>query len=227
MDKVVKQFLESAVAYAAGEAAPSRELIAEVSELSLPRIIRPSDARDALWRILSFPERGRALAVLNAVDLILEIIPSWSTYMAVQEFRLAAVEEIHKERWADGLSETAFSKICSFHDAAVDNRLNGWALTSLATLLVHEAENIAGYLSSLRMDFSVFEAMDGEVERVVAILTEFPLVLTALAKGEEKSFKVLPATLVSVLATMFADERFTDEQTAAAIQAADRWLTKK
>jgi hypothetical protein len=227
MEKLVKQFLDSAVAYAAGEEAPPRDLIGEVSELPLPRILNPANARDALWQILSYPERARALAILNAVDLIIEIVPSWTAYMAVQDIRLAAVEEVHKERWADGLSEIAFNKICSFHDAPVDGRLNGWALTSLATLLVHEAETIAGYLSSLRMDFSALEATDGEVERIMAILTEFSVVQAALAKGEDKSFKVLPATIVSVLATMFADEKYTTEQTTAAIQAADRWLTHK
>lgn len=227
MDKSVKQFFESVVACAAGEEAPSRELIGEVSELPPPRVHNPADVRDALWQIFSYPERARALAILNAVDLMIEIIPSWTTYMSVQEMRLVAVDEVHKERWADGLSEIAFGRICRFHDASVGGRVNGWALTSLATLLVHEADNIAGYLSSLRMDFAALGANDVEVERVLAILTEFPVVLSALAAGENKNFKVLPATLVSVLATMFADEKFTDQQTTAAIEAADHWLTHK
>ncbi len=226
MDKQVKQFLESAVGWAAGEDAPSRELVGEVGELPFPRIPKPEEAREYLWRILSYPERGRALAILNALDLIIELIPSWTAYIHVQDLRLAAVEEVHLERWADGLSEAAFHRICRFHDTSVDGRLNGWALTSLAALLIHEGDSIAGYLSSLRIDFTALEATPGEIERIIAILTEFPLVLAALSKGEHKSFKILPATLIVTLATMFADERFTEEQTAAAILAADRWLTQ-
>ena len=226
MDKQVKQFLESAVGWAAGGDAPTRDLVGIVSELSVPRISKPEEARDYLWQILSYPERGRALAMLNAVDLVIEIIPSWTAYINVQDLRLAAVEEVHLERWANGLSEAAFNRICRFHDTSVDGRLNGWALTALAALLIHEGENVAGYISSLRMDFTALEATDGEVERIIAILAEYPVVLAALAKGEHKTFKVLPATLIVTLATMFADDRFTEEQTGAAILAADKWLTQ-
>ncbi len=227
MDKRVKQFLECTVAHAQGGDVPPRDLIGEVAELEAPLLPKPSDAREYLWKILSFPERGRALAILNAVDLVEEFLPSWTAYTDVRDLRLAAVEQVHLERWADGLGEWAFGKICRFHDAGVDERLNGWALTALATLLVHDNEQIAGYVSSLRLDLTQLDATDGEIERVISIVTEFPLVHKALKEGEHKSFSVLPGTLIAVLATMLADQDNTKEQIDSAIKAADRWLSQK
>ncbi len=227
MDKRVKQFLEYAVAYAQGGYMPPRELIGEVAELESPLLPNPADAREYLWKILSYPERGRVLAVLNAVDMIEEFVPSWSAYTDERDLRLASVEQVHLERWADGLGEWAFGKICRFHDAGVDERLNGWALTSLATLLVHDTGQIAGYVSSIRLDLTQLDATDGEIERVVSIITEFPLVHKALQSGEHKSFSVLPGTIVAVLSTMLANQDCNKEQIDAAIHAADRWLSQK
>lgn len=227
MDKRVKAFLDGLVVYAKGGDIPPRDLIGEVAELQNPFDHKPQDARIHLWQILSFPLRGRALAVLNAVDLLTEIIPSWTAYSATQDLRLAAVEEVHLERWANGLGEYAFSRICHFHDAGVDQRLNGWALTSLATLLAYDNEHIAPYVSSLRLDLTSLGATEGEIERVSLIVTEFPVVLKTLAEGGHKSFKVLPGTLVAALSTMLADEQYSEEQTAAAIRAADRWQSQQ
>ena len=78
MDKRVKQFLEYTVVYAQGGDVPPRDLIGEVAELEAPLLPKPADAREYLWKILSYPERGRALAILNAVDLIEEFLPSWT-----------------------------------------------------------------------------------------------------------------------------------------------------
>lgn len=227
MDKRVKLLLQHAVDYAKGEAVPPRDLIGQVAELDAPLLPNPADAREFLWQILSYPERGRALAILNAVELLGEFIPSWTAYTHVQDLRLAAVEQVHLERWADGLSEWPFSVICRFHDAGVDERMNGWALTALATLLVHDSEQIAGYVSSLRLDLTQLGATEGEIERVVSIVTEFPLVHSALQNGEYKNFKVLPGTIVAALATMLAAEGNTKEQIEAAVKAADRWLSQK
>ncbi len=227
MDKRVKSFLEGLIVYAQGGDAPARDLIGEVAELENPLDNRPHEAREYLWQILSYPLRGRALAVLNAVDLLMEMIPSWTAYATAQDLRLAAVDEVHLERWANGLSEYAFSRICHFHDAGVDQRLNGWALTSLATLLAYDSEHVAPYVSSLRLDLTGLGATEGEIERVSLIVTEFPLVLSTLSHGEHKSFKVLPGTLAAALSTMLADETYSEEQTIAAIRAADRWQSQK
>lgn len=227
MDKRVRQFLECAVEYAQNGVMPQRDLIGEVSELPVPRVPKLSEAREYLWKILSYPERGRALAVLNAVDLLIEIVPSWTAYTDMQDLRLAAVEELHLEKWANGLGEWAFGRICRFHDEGVDGRLNGWALTAFATLLVYDSEHVAGYLSSLRMDLTELGATEGEIERVISIATEFPLVHQALRSGEYKSFAVLPGTIIAALATILATEENTPEQIAAAIKAADRWLSQK
>ncbi|NUO20095.1 hypothetical protein HUU59_11655 [bacterium] len=226
MDKRVKRFLECAVQYAQGGEMPPRDLIGEVAELPAPLLPNPADARDYLWRILSYPERGRALAVLNAVDVLEEFVPSWTAYTDVRDFRLAAVEEVHLEHWADGLSEFSFGRVCRFHDVVVDERLNGWALTAFATLLCHDKESVAGYVSSLRLDLSQLGATDGEIERVVSIVTEYPVVYGELSEGRNKQFKILPGTLIAVLASMLANQEITKEQTAAAIGAADRWLGK-
>ncbi len=227
MDKRVKQFLEASVVCAQGGEAPPRDLIGEVAELTPPLLPKPADAREYLWKILSYPERGRALAILNAVDLIEEFLPSWTSYTDVRDLRLAAVEQVHLERWADGLGEWAFGKICRFHDVGVDERLNGWALTALATLLAYDNEQVAAYVSSIRLDLTQLEATDGEIERVVSIVTEFPLVHKALREGEHKSFSVLPGTIVAALSTMLADQDNRKEQIESAIKAADRWLSQK
>lgn len=227
MDKWVKQLLEDAVTCAQGGDAPPRDLIGVVAELTPPLLPKPADAREYLWKILSYPERGRALAILNAVDLVEEFLPSWTAYTDVRDLRLAAVEQVHLERWADGLGEWAFGRICRFHDAGVDERLNGWALTALATLLAYDNEQVAAYVSSVRLDLTQLDATDGEIERIVSIVTEFPLVHKALKDGEHKSFSVLPGTIVAALATMLADQDNRKEQIESAIKAADRWLSQK
>lgn len=225
MDKRVKSVLQSSADWAAGGEAPSREMLSEVLALEPPRIEKPSEARDYLWSMLSYPERGRALAVLHAVNLLEELFPSWTTDIPEQDLRLRTVEEVHLERWACGLSETAFKKICSFHDEAVRGGLNGWALTGLAALLVRVSDQLPAYLSGLRLDLTSLGATDEEIERVCAVVGEFPLVFEALARAEHKSFRVLPATAVIALSALFADGRFDDEHITASIHAADKWVT--
>ncbi|MBK6765441.1 MAG: hypothetical protein IPG71_03695 [bacterium] len=226
MEKRVKQLLDDAVDYAAGGEMPARNLIVEVSELPALRISKPEEAREHLWKILAHPLRGRALAVLNAVDLLIEIVPSWTAYTHAQDDRLAAVEAVHLEQWADGLSEWSFGRICRFHDGGVDGRLNGWALTSFATLLAYESDSLAGYLSSVRMDLTQLEATDGEIERIISILTEYPLVYAAILAGDVKSFAVSPGAMLAALASTMTNQELSKEQICAAIDAADRWLRR-
>lgn len=226
MDKRVKQLLDGAVVYAEGGDMPARNLIVEVSELPVPRIERPEEAREPLWKILAQPERGRALAVLNAVDLLIEIVPSWTAYTNAQDDRLAAVEAVHLEHWAEGLSEYAFSRICRFHDEGVDRRLNGWALTAFAVLLAYDSDSLAGYLSSVRMDLTQLEATDGEIERIISILTEYPVVYHALCDGQAKSFAVSPGAVLAALVSVITNQQLSKEQIDTALKAADRWLCK-
>lgn len=227
MNKTIRAVFEGAAAWAAGGERPSRDALTAVLELEPPRISKTSEARDLLWEILSHPERGRSLAILRAVGLLTELFPSWSEEISEQDLRLRSVEEIHLERWACGLGEYSFGRLCTFHDATVSGGLNGWALTALATLLARDNEQLPTYLAGLRLDLTSLGATDDEIERVSSIVSEYPVVFDALARGQAKGFRVLPATLVAALATIHADDRFEDEHRIAAIHAADKWISGK
>ncbi|MBK6910904.1 MAG: hypothetical protein IPH10_08250 [bacterium] len=224
MQKIVREFLGACADWAAGGAVPPRALAVAVAELEPPRISQPAAARDYLWRILSYPERGRALAMINAVNLLGELFPSWTDNVSRQDHALRAVEEIHLERWSEGLTVYAFQRVCAFHDAGVDGRLNGWALTALATLLCAADDDAASYISSLLLDLTALEVTEGEGARLTGIITEFPTVYTQLARGEHDHYRVLPGTVVAALAHLLADAEFDPEHRAAAIAAADGWL---
>jgi len=223
MDKSVRQFFAAAANWSAGGDTPPRDLIGAVAALEPPRIEHPAEARDELWRILSYPERGRALAVLNAVDLLVELFPSWVTEIEEQDRALRAVEEVHLERWAEGLSESAFQRLCAHHDARVDNRLNGWALTALATLLCRQDGDAAVFISELQLDLAALEVTEGEQARLTGIVTEFPTVYARIAAGEHDRYKVIPGSIIAALAHLLAESQ-NQEQISGAIAAADRWL---
>ena len=220
-------FVEVARDWAAGGNAPTPAHEAWLRELPVRRIREPKAARAALWEVLSYPERGRAIAWLDRTGLLEEIFPIWYGEARLRELRLKAVEEVHLERWAKGLSKLALNRLNKYMDQRIDNQLNGWALASLATLLLESNGYTERYGERLNEELRELGATDNERMRVLTAVIENPFLQVAFARESEYAEqKFSPTTIVAVLATLFADERATSEQRAQAMRLADRMLTK-
>lgn len=221
------RFVELARDWAAGGQPPADRHEEWLRSLPRRRIRRPDTAREALWEILSVPERGRALSWLDKVGLLEEIIPIWYGDPALRARHLQAVEEVHLERWAQGLSKRALQKLNAIMDQRVDGRLSGWGLTALATLLLESNGYTERYHERLNEELRELGATDGERMRVLTAIIEYPYLHIAFTKdGEYAESNFSPTTIVAALSTQFADENVTDEQRRRAVHLADRMLTK-
>src|SRR5512141_1339624 len=100
-------FVELAHEWAAGGSAPEYRYERCLADLPRPLFPDPIAAREALWGLLSYPERGRALAWLDKMGILEEMIPAWGGNAVRRALRLSAVEEVHRERWAAGMDSLA------------------------------------------------------------------------------------------------------------------------
>jgi hypothetical protein len=219
-------FVELVHAWAAGEAAPTAEQEQWLSRMDRPVIIRPADARTALWGCLSYPERGRSLAWLDRYGLLDELIPSWSGDSHRQGLRIQAVEEVHLEHWSRNLSKTSFDWLCVYMDQKVDGRLGGWALTGLAALLLSGDEPAGNFASRVAADLKALGASAGERERVVMAIREYPGLYDAIMSGQLPKNSCSPTAVIATISTVFVIPRISTELCDRASQFADKLLLK-
>lgn len=219
-------FVELAHSWAAGGMVPSTEHETWLNRLSRPRITKPADARNALWGVLSYPERGRALVWLNRFELLNELLSSWEGNEARQSLRLRAVDEVHLERWAQGLTKIAFDWLCVYMDQRADGKLGGWALTGLATLLLTGDEETESWALRIEKDLLSFGAKPGETGRVVTAVREFPLLYDAILSGHALRRTISPTAIIATLSTLFAEPCHSDEIRIRGMQFADQLLLR-
>ena len=219
-------FVELAHAWAAGGPAPTPEHETWLRELPRPLISKPASARAALWGVLSFPERARSLAWLDRAGLLEEIIPSWSGDYFRQSLRLQAVDEVHLERWADGLSASAFDWLCVYQDQKADDRLGGWGLTGLSTLLLSGDEPAAAWALRVSKDLKALGAATGEIERVVTAIHEYPEFYEAIAANVPPARAISPTAIVATLATLMIIPEIPAETQARGTRFADSLLLR-
>jgi len=219
-------FVELARNWASGGEPPTKQNEAWLQSLPRRRIRQPEMARDALWGVLSAPERGRALAWLDKMGLIEELIPIWLGDAKLRALRLRAVEEVHRERWAKSLSKAALNRLNAFMDQKVDGRLNGWALASLATLALGSNGYTERYNERLNEELRELGATEAERMRVMTAVIEYPFLHVAFTKdGEYAESKFSPTTIVAALSTRFADEKVSEEDRERAVKRADELMT--
>ncbi len=221
------RFLELARDWAAGGNSPMPEQEAWLRELPVRRIRRPEEARAVVWDLLSHSERGRALAWLDKVGLLEEIIPIWFGGAELRALRLRAVEEVHKERWAEKLSKKAFSRLNAAMDERTDGGLSGWGLTALATLLLESNGYTERYGERLNEELRELGATDAERMKILTATIEYPFLHIALTHASETiEQKFSPVTIVAALSTLYADDRAANDLRVRAVQRADQLLTR-
>lgn len=204
-------FLELAQQWVAGDEEPTEEHELWLRRAPRPIVTCPSDARPALWEILTSPRRGRALAWLDRAGILEEILPVWSGEYLRQALRLQTVEEVHLEHWAEGLSEDAFDWLCVYQDQKVNGHLNGWAVTALATLLLTGDEPVESYLPRVAHDLQALGASIAERDRVEDAIREYPELFQAILEDRLPSRTFGPTTIVATLATLHVYPNINDE----------------
>jgi len=106
----------------------------------------PTEARRLeLWALFSCPHRADGLRWLSEVGLLAELVPAWGELTArldpdlggrsAAEFSIAAVDALHRERWASLLEPPVLEALGRRLDAPVGPALGGWALTAVALWL--------------------------------------------------------------------------------------------
>jgi hypothetical protein len=195
-------FVELAREWAAGGPEPTKEHTEWLRKLPRPLIAIPASARDALWGVLSYPERARSLSWLDRAGILEELLPAWSGDYFRQALRLQAVEEVHLERWSVGLSKSSFEWLCVYQDEKADGRLGGWALTGLATLLLAGDEPAPSFAARVQRDLKALGASDGERERVLTAIREFPDLFDAMMTCTLPARNFSPTTVVAALSTL-------------------------
>lgn len=218
-------FVELAHAWAAGGKAPRPDHEAWLAELARPCLSPSPSARKALWGVLGYPERGRALTWLDRNGLLAELLPCWNAPAEHRDLRLRAVEEIHLERWAAGLSKTVFDWLCVYNDGRF-GQLGGWALCALAVLLLEGRDNATAYAVRVETDLHTLGVDAAVIGRVKGAILEYEELLPALRSGILPVRNVNPASIVATLADIMARPDFSAESQAQAIFCADRLLAR-
>lgn len=219
-------FAELARDWAMGGEAPTEEHEAWLRAIPRRRIRQPGSAREAFWALLASPHRARALEWLDRHNLLEELVPIWFGDARLRALHLRAVEELHREGWADGLSARAMNLLRSYMDERVDGRITGWGLAALATLLLESNGATGRYNERLNEELRELGATDAERMRVMTAIVEYPFLRSAFRYGDTDGTKFSPTTVVAALSTLFADERATGEQRARAVKLADELLSR-
>jgi hypothetical protein len=219
-------FVELARLWAESEVPPETRHEQWLAKMSRPLFKHPTDARTALWGILSTPQRARSLTWVNQHGILAELIPAWQGESARQEQRLHAVDEVHLERWADGLSKTSFEWLCVYQDQQVDGRLGGWALTGLATLLLAGDEPADSFAPRVDADLKTLGAGKGERERVITAIHEHTELFAALIAGIPPTRVFGPTAIVATLSTLLVIPHLTKETLTFASVCADKLMKR-
>jgi len=220
------RFLELARRWAMEDAEPTAEQERWLKRTQRPIVALPADARGALWDILMSPQRGRALAWLDRMGVLEEILPVWGGEYLRQALRLQTVEEIHLEHWAEGLREDAYDWLCVYQDQKVDERLNGWAITALAALLLTGDEPLEQHLPRVSGDLQALGAGAGERDRVEDAVREYPELFHAIIEDKLPPQNFVPTTIVAALATLHVYPNVTDELRERARRFGDQLLLR-
>lgn len=219
------RFLELVRDWAAGGNPPMPEQEVWLGELPVRRIRQPESARAVLWDLLAYPERGRALAWLDRVGLLEEIIPIWFGDAKLRALRLRAVEEMHKEQWAEQLSKKALSRLNAAMNERTDGGLSGWGLAALATLLLESNGYTGRYGERLNEELRELGATDAERMKILTAIIEYPFLHIALTRASETiEQKFSAVTMVAALSTLYADDRVANDVRVRAAERADTLL---
>jgi hypothetical protein len=210
-------FVELAHAWAAGGPAPAVEYEEMLTELTRPCFKTPSVAREQLWGVLSFPQRGRALVWLDKVGLLRELFPSWSRERERRKKRLNACEQVHVERWAEGLSDKSLRTINTQLDKPIGGGLSGWAVASLAALLLTGDVPSVEHAALVDHDLTKLGASPAEREAVRETILAYPPLYQTLTLDHPVTRTFTALTAVTTLSSLFAYENITDEQRRTAI----------
>jgi hypothetical protein len=219
-------FVELAHEWAAGGPMPEPDIEAWLREWPRPVISKPAAAREALWGALSYPERGRSLAWLDKTGLLQELIPAWDGNPLRRALRLKAVEEVHLERWAGDLSNTAFDWLSVYQDQKVDGRLGGWAMSGLATLLLVGDHPPDVHAARVANDLNSLGANEGERERVVTAIREYPELYRTITTCTPPSRTFSPTGIVAVLSSLMIEPGVSADTRSRWISCGDRLLTR-
>ncbi|MBU0509248.1 hypothetical protein KKH27_10470 [bacterium] len=195
-------FLELAREWAAGGPEPTAEQVDWLSRAPRPVIVRPAEARGALWGILASPQRAKALSWLDRAGILEEILPCWGGEYFRQALRLQATEEVHLEHWAEGLSEDAYDWLCVYQDQRIDGRMGGWAIAGLATLLLEGDEPADSFANRVKRDLKVIGALPREIERIETAIREYPELCAAILENHPPTRMFTPTTIVATLSTL-------------------------
>jgi len=219
-------FVELAHEWAAGGTMPQPQHEAWLRELPRPLISHPSLAREALWGALSYPQRGRSLLWLDHVGLLQEVIPAWAGDPLRRALRLQAVDEVRLERWSSGLSNTAFDWLSVYQDQRVDGRLGGWAISGLTTLLLVGDSSPDVHAVQVEYDLKVLGANEGERERVVTAIREFPELHRTITTCMPPARTFSPTGIVATLSSLMIEPDVVPATLERWIACADRLLTR-
>ncbi len=199
-------WVQLAANYAETGESPAEELEKGLSEQDRPIIETPGDARKAFWHLLEQPLRHLGIQWLDKMGLLEELIPCWRGIASRRKLRLAALEEVHKEQWREGLDEEVFSAICDVHDVVVDHRLQRWSLTALATLLGGgDTENQYSWSHAVRRDLHLLGATEAELVWIERIIREvIPAMLTLRGEEPVQKHEFRPEVAIAALSTLKA-----------------------
>ncbi len=216
-------FVDLARRWAAGGPAPEDFHECWLKEMTRPFLHNPTEAREALWGVLSFPERVRGLGWLNKMGLLQELLPCWSGDKERRDRRLQSVEELHLERWAKGMTAEAMTAVNSFMDKRLDGGLNRWALTGLSCLLLTGDDPANEHCLAVERDLTALGASPDEVLTVVATCRDYPDTYELLVRSSAAGRLNLVA-IIACLSSLFAYPSLADETRVEAIRRADIWI---
>ncbi|HEY3295213.1 MAG TPA: hypothetical protein VGL38_07230 [bacterium] len=219
-------FVELAHEWAAGGPRPEPQYEAWLRELPRPIISKPALAREALWGTLSYPQRAQSLEWLDSVGLLQEILPVWDGDPLRRALRLQAADEVRRERWSGGLSDTAFDWLSVYQDQRVDGRLGGWAMSGLTTLLLIGDNPPDIHAARVAADLKTLGANDGERERVLTAIREAPELFRTITTCSTPARTFSPTVIVAVLSSLMIEPDISEETMHRWITCADRLLTR-
>ncbi len=218
-------FVELAHAWSATGTPPDPRREEWLRELPHPLLPHPALAREALWGALSYPERARSLSWLDQTGLLAELIPAWAGRAERRAFRLAAVDEVHLERWAGGLGSIPYEWLCVFEDQRM-GRLGGWALTGLATLLLEGDEPTAAFTAHIERDVKALGAIPMEIDRLLPVIREYPDLKEVLLTGRTSARSFSPISIVATLCSLMVMPELAMSTLRGVIQTAGGLLMR-
>lgn len=183
---------------------PPLELVEALKISEHPVIKDPYAAQPYLWELFGVPHRDKGLRWLDSHGLLAEILPAWGGNAVRRSLRLNATENVHLEKWREGLDDGVFRLVCDIHDVVIDGRLNRWAWTAVATLLAGgDTENAIQWMKFIRRDLYKVGATEAEIIWVERVLTSFNRGLMFI-RGDAKESAMTPAVAVACLSTLHA-----------------------